>query len=109
VERVGRRGHLRHRRVKGIDHELGEVKSMRTHPDHLRKGVGAAILEHIIDEANRRGLRRLSLETGSGPAFQPAIDLYLRRGFVPGDRFGDYQKSDFNQFFHLDIGLTGSR
>jgi len=95
--------------LKAIDHERGEVKSMRTHPDHLRKGVGAAILEHIISEASRRGLRRLSLETGSGPAFQPAIDLYLRRGFVPGNRFGDYQKSDFNQFFHLDIGLTGSR
>jgi putative acetyltransferase len=45
----------------------GELKSMRTDPRHLRKGVATALLEHIIAEAHRRGMRRLSLETGSGP------------------------------------------
>jgi putative acetyltransferase len=89
--------------LKQIDHELGELKSMRTHPDHLRKGVGAAILEHIINEARSRGLRKLSLETGSGPPFQAALELYLKRGFVPGGPFADYQKSDFNQFLHMAI------
>jgi putative acetyltransferase len=81
----------------------GEVKSMRTHPEHIRKGVGAALLEQIIAAARSGGLRRLSLETGSGDAFEPALALYRKRGFVDGDAFGDYIKSDFNQFLHLSL------
>jgi len=81
----------------------GELKSMRTHPDHLRRGVGAAILEHIIAIARAERLRRLSLETGSGEAFDAALALYRRRGFVDGPAFGDYVASDFNQFLHLDL------
>jgi putative acetyltransferase len=77
---------------------------MRTHPDYLRQGVGAAILEHIIGEARGRGLRRLSLETGQGPAFAPALALYRRRGFVDGEAFADYVRSPFNQFLHLTLG-----
>jgi putative acetyltransferase len=81
----------------------GEVKSMRTDPRRLRRGVGAAILEHIIGVAEARGLRRLSLETGSGPAFEPALALYRKRGFVDGEAFGGYQRSAFNQFLHLAL------
>ncbi|CAN5442981.1 GNAT family N-acetyltransferase [soil metagenome] len=89
--------------LKDHGDRTGELKSMRTHPDHLRTGVGAAILEHIIGVANARGYRRLSLETGSGPAFDPALVLYRRRGFVDGEAFADYERSDFNQFLHLDL------
>jgi putative acetyltransferase len=81
----------------------GELKSMRTHPDYLRRGVAAALLEHVIDEARRRGLGRLSLETGSGPAFAAALALYRKRGFVDGDAFGGYVRSAFNQFLHLEL------
>lgn len=81
----------------------GEVKSMRTHPDFLRRGVGAALLEQIIAAARSAGCRRLSLETGSGPAFEPALALYRRRGFANGDAFADYVGSDFNQFLHLPL------
>ena len=76
---------------------------MRTHPDHLRQGVAAALLEHVVTEARARGLVRLSLETGSGEAFEPALALYRRRGFVNGEPFGDYLPSAFNQFLHLDL------
>jgi putative acetyltransferase len=89
--------------LKRLDDEAGEVKSMRTHPDHLRKGVGAALLERIIAEARAAGLRRLSLETGSGAAFEPALALYRRRGFVDGAAFADYERSAFNQFLHLRL------
>ena len=89
--------------LKALGGGVGEIKSMRTHPDHLRAGAGAAILEHIIVEARGRGLIRLSLETGRGPAFEPALALYRRRGFVNGGTFGDYVASDFNQFMHLDL------
>jgi putative acetyltransferase len=80
-----------------------EVKSMRTHPDFLRMGAAAVILETIIAAATARGARRLSLETGSGPAFEPALALYRRRGFTAGEAFADYEPSQFNQFLHLDI------
>lgn len=80
-----------------------EVKSMRTHPDFLRQGAAAALLGHLIGEARRLGLTRLSLETGSGPAFDPALALYRRHGFVDGPAFGAYEKSAFNQFLHMDL------
>jgi putative acetyltransferase len=89
--------------LKALDATTGEIKSMRTHPDHLRKGVAAALLEHIIGVARSRGYTRLSLETGSGAAFEPALALYRKRGFVDGDAFGDYVRSDFNQFLHLEL------
>lgn len=90
--------------LKDLGDRAGEVKSMRTHPDHLRRGVAAALLEHLIDEARRRGMTRLSLETGSGESFEPALALYRRRGFVPGEPFADYPPSPFNQYFHLTLG-----
>jgi len=76
---------------------------MRTHPDFLRRGVATALLEHVIDQASQRGLTGLSLETGSGPAFDPALSLYRKRGFQNGGAFADYQQSDFNQFLHLRL------
>ena len=76
---------------------------MRTDPAHLRKGVGAAMLEHLIGIARERGYRRISLETGSGPAFEAALALYRKRGFVDGEAFADYTESAFNQFLHLDL------
>lgn len=87
--------------LKDLGAGAGEIKSMRTHPQFLRRGVAAALLDHVIDIARARGMRQLHLETGSGPAFEPALQLYRRRGFTPGGVFGDYQQSTFNQFFHL--------
>ncbi len=87
--------------LKALDGASGEVKSMRTHPDYLRRGVAAALLEHIIAAARARHWRRLSLETGSGPSFAPALQLYRRRGFVDGEAFSDYTRSPFNQFLHF--------
>lgn len=89
--------------LRQYPHGVGELKSMRTHPDHLRQGVAAALLEHLIAEARARGLTRLSLETGSGAPFEPALALYRRRGFANGEPFGGYEVSDFNQFLHLEL------
>lgn len=89
--------------LKALGDGSGEIKSMRTHPDHLRKGVGAAILERIIEDARAQRLIRLSLETGSGAAFEPALAMYRQRGFQSGGAFGDYEASAFNQFMHLDL------
>jgi putative acetyltransferase len=89
--------------MKALDAATGEIKSMRTAPDHLRAGVAASLLDHIIDVARVRGYTRLSLETGSGEAFEPALALYRRRGFANGSAFGGYEASDFNQFLHLHL------
>jgi putative acetyltransferase len=76
---------------------------MRTHPDFLRRGCAAALLETIIGHARAEGFTRLSLETGSGPAFEPALALYRRRGFVNGPAFAEYALTDFNQCLHLAL------
>lgn len=89
--------------LKRLGEGTGEVKSMRTHPAHLRQGVAAALLAHIMAAARADGLKRLSLETGSGPAFEPALALYRRNGFRNGPAFGDYEASAFNQFLHCDL------
>jgi len=89
--------------LKELDPRAGEIKSMRTADAHLRSGVATAILTHLVAEARRRGYSRLSLETGSGPAFDPALELYRRHGFIAGGAFGGYEKSAFNQFLHLDL------
>lgn len=89
--------------LKELADGTGELKSMRTHPDHLQTGVASFLLDHIVNEAKARGMKRLSLETGSGPAFDPALALYRKRGFVEGEVFADYERSPFNQFLHLPL------
>ena len=76
--------------LKELDSRHGEVKSMRTVAKHLRQGVAARLLEHIFGEAQRRGYRRLSLETGSMAAFAPARRLYASCGFRACAPFADY-------------------
>jgi putative acetyltransferase len=89
--------------LKELEPRAGEIKSMRTADAHLRKGVAATILDHLIAVARQRGYARLSLETGSGPAFEPAVNLYRKYGFTDGGAFDGYVKSPFNQFLHLDL------
>jgi putative acetyltransferase len=76
----------------------GEVKSMRTPKALRRKGAARAVLQHMIGQARARGYRRLSLETGSQPGFEPARALYRSFGFTPCGPFGDYRE-DPNSFF----------
>jgi putative acetyltransferase len=91
--------------LKDLGGHLGEIKSMRTHPEFLRRGVAATLLEHIIGVAKLKGMKHLSLETGSGRYFEPALALYRRRGFVDGDEFAGYKRTAFNQFLHLNLEL----
>nr|WP_245196507.1 GNAT family N-acetyltransferase [Sphingomonas jejuensis] len=89
--------------LRRMGDRAGEIKSMRTHPDHLRRGVAAALLRHMIGVAEQEGLSRLSLETGSGPAFDPALALYRAHGFRDGEAFGEYRQSGFNRFLHRPL------
>ena len=89
--------------LKQLDTEHGEIKSMRTAPTALRRGVARAMLDHILREARARGYRRLSLETGSNAPFAPAWALYERAGFVPCGPFGGYSDTSFSRYFTLEL------
>lgn len=84
--------------LKELDSRHGEIKSMKTSPHHLRKGVAKRILQHVIKEAKIRGYRRLSLETGSMAAFDPARQLYEKFEFHYCEPFANY-KEDPNSVF----------
>jgi putative acetyltransferase len=89
--------------LKELDVEHGEIKSMRTAPSHLRKGVGAAVLGCIMAEAKRRGYRRLSLETGAMPYFAPAHSLYRRFGFATCPPFHGYTEDPNSVFMTREL------
>jgi putative acetyltransferase len=89
--------------MKELATDHGELKSMRTRIDSLRRGAATAMLDALLGLARQRGYRLVSLETGSGEAFEPALALYRKHGFQSGDAFADYVGSDFNQFLHLDL------
>jgi putative acetyltransferase len=89
--------------LKELDSQHGEIKSMRTAARHLRKGVAQTLLRYIIGEAARRGYRRLSLETGSMQAFEPARQLYARGGFTFCGPFADYVEDSNSAFMTKEL------
>jgi putative acetyltransferase len=76
--------------LRELDPVRGEVKSMHTAPAARRRGVGRAIVVHLLSVARVRGYERVSLETGTMDAFAPARDLYVAMGFERCAPFGDY-------------------
>jgi putative acetyltransferase len=90
--------------LKQLSGDHGEIKSMRTVAAARRKGVGSAMLQHIIAIARSRGMSRLSLETGSWDYFRPAVALYRNHGFVECPPFADYVPDSNSIFMTLDLG-----
>lgn len=89
--------------LKQLDESHGEIKSMRTATEHLRKGVAQALLEVILDEAKNRSLGRLSLETGSHDAFAPARALYAKNGFKVCGPFPPYVDDPYSVFMSKEL------
>ncbi len=89
--------------LKELDPERGEIKSMRVVDAFLGRGVGRAILEHIVGEARARGMRSLWLETGSAPAFVPAQRLYESAGFARCGPFDGYRDDPFSVFMTREL------
>lgn len=89
--------------LRVLDAAHGEVKSMRVADAFRGRGAGHAMLCHIIAQARESGMARLSLETGSSSAFDDAIRLYARAGFVACPPFGDYQPDPFSRFMTLEL------
>ncbi|WP_127529447.1 GNAT family N-acetyltransferase [Paenibacillus kobensis] len=91
--------------LKELNKTHGEIKSMRTASDHLRKGVARTLLEHIIGQAKERGYTKISLETGSSDLFKPAVHLYERLGFEYCAPFEDYTEDPNSIYMTMDLGL----
>jgi putative acetyltransferase len=87
--------------LKQLDERHGEIKSMHTAEAARGRGVGRAMVGHLINVARGRGLHRVSLETGTMAAFGPARALYTSVGFTPCGPFGDYRPSADNTFMTL--------
>ena len=90
--------------IKDLGDGHAEIKSMRTAPAHLRRGVGTAILTSLIAAARARGFERLSLETGTSADFAPAHALYQRFGFADCPAFADYPSdSPHNRYMTREL------
>jgi putative acetyltransferase len=89
--------------IRELDSRHGEIKSMRTVSSHLRRGVAARLMHHILEEAKRRSYERLSLETGSMDAFAPARNLYASFGFKPCGPFANYVEDPYSVFMTREV------
>ncbi len=87
--------------LRAMSSDHAEIKTMRTAPAFLGKGVGRAILNHLLAVARERSIGRLSLETGTSPPFAAAHGLYESAGFVDCPAFGSYRPSPHNRFMSL--------
>lgn len=96
--------------IKTLDEHHAEVKSMHTARVARGRGVGRAILEHLLGHARAEGIRRVSLETGSMESFSAAVKLYERAGFRRCAPFGHYRESPNSVYLtlELDAGDTES-
>jgi putative acetyltransferase len=92
--------------LKQMTDDHAELKSMHTAARARGRGLGGAILNHLVGMARDRGVARVSLETGSMAAFAPARSLYARAGFMPCEPFGAYRSSPSSTF--MTLALDGS-
>jgi putative acetyltransferase len=98
----GRRGsgHDGHRAPESSHAEL---KSMRTDPARRGEGIASQMLAHLVEDARSRGVRRISLETGSMEFFAPARRFYAAAGFVECPPFGSYVDDPHSVFMTLEL------
>jgi putative acetyltransferase len=92
--------------LKQLDEHHAELKSMHSAQAARGRGIGRAMVEHLLGVARDRGFGRVSIETGSQPAFAPARSLYASAGFEPCRPFGDYRPSANSTF--MTLSLDGS-
>ena len=89
--------------IKRLSLDHAEIKSMHTGEAARGRGIGRAMLTHLLEVARTRGFRRVSLETGTTAAFAPARALYHSVGFIACEPFAGYQPSDDNLFMTLEL------
>jgi len=85
--------------LKFLDKEHGEFKSIRIHDKFRQKGNGIKVVEHLIAEAKKLNIKRLSIETGAGNFFEPARKLFEKAGFKKCEPFA-HNKIDQNSCYY---------
>jgi putative acetyltransferase len=94
--------------LKRLDESHAELKSMHTSEGALRSGVGRALVEHLLAVATDQGYSRLSLETGTGEAFEAAHTLYAHAGFEPCEPFAGYTVNPYSTCMTMALAAGGS-
>jgi putative acetyltransferase len=94
--------------LKRLDQVHAELKSMHTREADRARGIGRALVEHILGFARKEGYRRVSLETGATDEFVPARSLYAKLGFSPCEPFGEYVTSPYNTFMTITLDSAQS-
>tara|TARA_B100001173_G_scaffold193590_1_gene166980 strand:+ start:678 stop:1145 length:468 start_codon:yes stop_codon:yes gene_type:complete len=84
--------------LKFLDKEHGEFKSIRIHDNYRKKGNGLNVVNHLISEAKKLNIKKLSIETGAGDFFIPARKLFKKCGFEKCKPFAHY-KEDLNSVY----------
>ena len=91
--------------LKFLDEGHGEFKSIRIHDNFRKKGHGVIVINHLISEAKKLDIKRLSIETGAGNFFIPARKLFKSCGFEPCEPFAHY-KEDVNSVYLTKLIAT---
>ena len=89
--------------LKRLDETHAELKSMHTSEAVRGRGVGRAMVDHLLAVAAERSYQRVSLETGTMDSFAPARSLYTKVGFEPCAPFGEYTVNPYSAFMTIDL------
>jgi|TARA_B100001059_G_C17570588_1_gene444756 putative acetyltransferase len=88
--------------LKFLDNNHGEFKSIRVHDNFRGKGNGIKLIEHLIEEAKKLNIKKISIETGAGEFFKPARKLFEKCHFKPCEPFAHY-KEDINSLYFTKL------
>ena len=89
--------------LKFLENDHGEFKSIRVADEFRKKGIGERIIKHLIDEAKKLEISKLSIETGAGEFFAPARKLFNKFGFKKSEPFAHYKVDPNSCYFTLDL------
>ena len=85
--------------LKFLDEKHGEFKSIRIHDYFRGKGYGANVINHLIIEAKKLSILKISIETGAGNFFKPARKLFKQCGFKECEPFAHYREDVNSVYF----------